>query len=72
MEGQYRDRQGKEKVMFVFYQQEINGVYNGTILGAAIMVFTSFIIFLRRKQASLEKQRTAKNIPLIEANQVLL
>lgn len=50
--------------MFVFYQQEINGVYNGTILGAAIMVFTSFIIFLRRKQASLEKQRTAKNIPL--------
>lgn len=37
MEGQYRDRQGKEKAMFVFHQQEINGVYNCTILDAAIM-----------------------------------
>lgn len=37
MEGQYRDRQGKEKGMVVFHQQEVNGVYNCTILDAAIM-----------------------------------
>lgn len=72
MEGQYRGRQGREKAMFVFHQQQINGVYNCTILGAAIMAFTSFIILLRRERASLEGQRTANNIPLMEANQLLL
>lgn len=49
MEGQYRDRQGKEEAVFVFHQWEINGVNNCTILCAAIMAFTSFIILLRRE-----------------------